>query len=165
MALLLATAHPATAQSGPSPIDVETAPRPEVIATHAGTSIVLDGILDEAAWAAAPIISDFTQSKPDEGHPLTQKTEVRILYDEAYLYIGAEMWDTEPDRIIIPSLEQDFQSGNSDIFGITLDTFLDRRNAFMFLVNAKGAVKEAQDFDDSRQENAAWKNGEYPILI
>jgi Domain of unknown function (DUF5916)/Carbohydrate family 9 binding domain-like len=155
--LLLAAVAPATAQSGPAPIDVETAPRPEVIATRTSEPIALDGVLDEAAWAAAPVISDFTQSKPDEGHPLTQRTEVRILYDETYLYIGAEMWDTEPDRIIIPSLEQDFQSGNSDIFGITLDTFLDRRNAFMFLVNAKGAVKEAQDFDDSRQENAAWE--------
>ena len=73
------------------------------------------------------------------------------------LYVGVELYDREPDQLVIPSLEQDFESGNSDIFGITLDTFLDRRNAFMFLVNPKGAVKEAQDFDDSRQENAAWE--------
>jgi Domain of unknown function (DUF5916) len=148
---------PLSAQTGPYPIDVEAAPRPEVPATRAGTAIVLDGVLDEGAWASAPVISDFTQSRPDRGYPMTQRTEIRIVYDDAYLYIGGEMWDTEPDRIVIPSLEQDFQSGNSDIFGITLDTFLDRRNAFMFLVNPMGAVKEAQDFDDSRQENAAWE--------
>ena len=89
--------------------------------------------------------------------PATFPTEARILYDDENLYVGRGAHDPEPDRLVIPSLEQDFESGNSDIFGITLDTFLDHRNAFMFLVNPKGAVKEAQDFDDSRQENAAWE--------
>ncbi|MEQ9401253.1 MAG: DUF5916 domain-containing protein [Longimicrobiales bacterium] len=138
-------------------IDVEAAPRPEVRATRAAGPIEVDGVLDEASWAAAPVIDRFTQSRPDRGMPLTEATEVRILYDDETLYVGVEMWDRSPDRLTIPSLEQDFESGNSDIFGITLDTFLDRRNAFMFLVNPMGAVKEAQDFDDSRYENAAWE--------
>lgn len=145
------------APAAPARIDVETAPRPEVRATRARGGIVLDGILDEAAWADAPVIDRFIQSTPDDGLPLTEATEVRILYDDETLYLGVEMWDRSPDRLTIPSLEQDFESGNSDIFGITLDTFLDRRNAFMFLVNPMGAVKEAQNFDDSRSENAAWE--------
>ena len=139
------------------PIDVEAAPRPEVSATRARGPVEVDGVLDEASWAHAPVIDRFIQSRPDRGMPLTEETEVRLLYDDETLYIGVEMWDRSPDRLTIPSLEQDFQSGNSDIFGITLDTFLDRRNAFMFLVNPMGAVKEAQDFDDSRYENAAWE--------
>jgi hypothetical protein len=155
--LALATVHPASAQTRPAPVDVETAPRPEVDATRTTGAIELDGILDEASWANAPVLSSFTQSRPDAGYPASEKTEARILYDDSFLYIGVELWDREPHRIVTPSLEQDFQSGNSDIFGITFDTFLDRRNAFMFLVNAHGAVKEAQDFDDSRQENAAWE--------
>ena len=153
-ALVAQDAQPASAAS---PIDVEAAPRPEVTATRTQGPIVLDGILDEASWARATVLDRFTQSKPDRGMPLTEATEVRILYDDETLYVGVEMWDRSPDRLTIPSLEQDFQSGNSDIFGITLDTFLDRRNAFMFLVNPMGAVKEAQDFDDSRYENAAWE--------
>ncbi|MDP2956056.1 MAG: DUF5916 domain-containing protein [Longimicrobiales bacterium] len=157
LALALAVPQRASAQEGPYPIDVEAAPRPEARATRATTPIVLDGVLDEAAWAAAPVLGGFMQARPDRGHPATELTEARILYDDEYLYVGVELWDREPDKLIIPSLEQDFESGNSDIFGITLDTFLDRRNAFMFLVNPKGAVKEAQDFDDSRQENAAWE--------
>jgi len=147
---------PLSAQ-GTSPVDVEAAARPEVAAVRATTPIVLDGVLDEAAWAEARVLGDFIQSRPDPGYPSSERTEARILYDDRYLYIGVELYDREPDKLIIPSLEQDFESGNSDIFGITLDTFLDRRNAFMFLVNPKGAVKEAQDFDDSRQENAAWE--------
>jgi hypothetical protein len=147
----------AQAAEPPLPVDVEAAPRPEVRAVRTSGPIVLDGVLDEAAWAAAPVIAGFVQARPDRGRPASERTEVRILYDEEKIYFGAELWDREPDRLVIPSLEQDFESGNSDIFGISLDTFLDRRNAFMLLVNPKGAVKEAQDFDDSRQENAAWE--------
>ncbi|HSG08856.1 MAG TPA: DUF5916 domain-containing protein [Longimicrobiales bacterium] len=145
-----------SAQTAPG-IDVEAAPRPEAVATRATAAIVLDGVLDEASWANAQVLGGFVQSRPDRGYPATERTEARILYDDEFLYVGVELYDGEPDRLVIPSLEQDFESGNSDIFGITLDTFLDRRNAFMFLVNPKGAVKEAQDFDDSRQENAAWE--------
>ncbi len=141
----------------PLPVDVEAAPRPEARATRTAGPITLDGVLDEAAWAAAPVITGFVQARPDRGHPASERTEVRILYDDRAVYFGAELWDREPDKLVIPSLEQDFETGNSDIFGISLDTFLDRRNAFMLLVNPKGAVKEAQDFDDSRQENAAWE--------
>jgi hypothetical protein len=149
-----------TAQEPPGeswPVDVAAEPRPQVRATRATTPIVVDGVLDDAAWAAAPVLDRFVQNRPDLGHPATERTEVRILYDDQHLYIGVEMWDREPHRLTIPSLEQDFDSANSDVFGITLDTFLDRRNAFMLLVNPGGAVKEAQNFDDSRQENQAWE--------
>lgn len=156
-ALLATPGHLAAQQAAVGPIDVEAAARPEARAVRASTPIVLDGVLDEPAWAEAQVLSSFVQSRPDRGYPSSEVTEARILYDERFLYIGVELYDREPDKLIIPSLEQDFESGNSDIFGITLDTFLDRRNAFMFLVNPGGAVKEAQDFDDSRQENGAWE--------
>ena len=85
------------------------------------------------------MITGFVQARPDRGHPASEHTEVRILYDDHALYVGVELRDREPDKLVIPSLEQDFETGNSDIFGISLDTFLDRRNAFMLLVNPKGA--------------------------
>jgi hypothetical protein len=157
LAFLVLAAAPLAGQDGPRPIDVEAAPRPVATATRARTPIVVDGVLDEAAWSDAPVLGGFVQSRPDRGLPATYPTAVRILYDDENLYVGAELTDPEPERLVIPSLEQDFESGNSDIFGITLDTFHDHRNAFMLLVNPKGAVKEAQDFDDSRQENAAWE--------
>jgi Domain of unknown function (DUF5916)/Carbohydrate family 9 binding domain-like len=155
--LLVLSPLRASAQADGGAIDVEAAPRPVAAATRATTPIVVDGVLDEAAWAAAPVLGGFIQARPDRGRPSTFPTQARILYDDRNLYVGVELTDPEPSRLIIPSLEQDFESGNSDIFGITLDTFHDHRNAFMFLVNPKGAVKEAQDFDDSRQENAAWE--------
>jgi hypothetical protein len=103
------------------------------------------------------VLDRFIQARPDRGLPASERTEVRILYDDARLYIGVELWDREPGRLTIPSLEQDFDSSNSDVFGITLDTFLDRRNAFMFIVNPRGAVKDVQNFEDSREENGAWE--------
>ncbi len=96
--------------SGAYPIEVETAPRPEALARRTEEDIVIDGNLDEPAWAEAPAISDFIQSQPRVGYPATETTVVRVLYDRDNLYIGAVAYDSEPDRLVIPTLEQDFDS-------------------------------------------------------
>jgi hypothetical protein len=82
---------------------------------------------------------------------------VRILYDEEYLYIGALMLDSNPQGIIRQYLNQDFETHDDDVFAVTLDTFRDRRNSFMFLINPNGAVKDGQTFDNSRTINLAWE--------
>ena len=61
---------------------------------------VLDGVLDEAAWAAAEPITDFVQIDPMLGAPPSEPTEVRILYDADYLYIGARLHDRDPAHIV-----------------------------------------------------------------
>lgn len=140
-----------------SPMRPEEFPRPVARAHQTGGSMVIDGRLDEAGWADAEVITGFIQAQPAAGLPATERTVVRILFDENTLYISAECFDSDPSALIVPSLEQDFESGNSDILGFTLDTYHDRRNAFMFLFNPRGAVKEAQNYGDSRFENAAWE--------
>ncbi|MBI4539119.1 MAG: carbohydrate binding family 9 domain-containing protein [Gemmatimonadetes bacterium] len=142
---------------GPWPMNVEAAPRPEVHAVPIEASIVVDGRLDEAAWAQAEPITQFVQAQPSTGYPATEQTVVRVLYDRDHLYIGAMCYDSRPDHLIIPSLEQDYETHDSDAFGVTLDTYLDRRNAFMFIVNPGGAVKDGQIFDNSRNYNLAWE--------
>src|SRR5215203_1148137 len=69
-------------------------PRPTAQATRRTGSVVVDGKLDEAAWASATPISDLTQSVPNEGKPASEKTDLRILYDDAAIYIGARMFDS-----------------------------------------------------------------------
>lgn len=162
--LLAAVPCRVAAQTAPRPdepgatiTNPEAMPRPVARAVRASGPIRIDGALDELDWMQAPALDRFIQSQPRTGYPASEITIVRILYDAHRLYIGAECRDSEPQRLVIPSLEQDFESGDSDIFGVTLDTFHDRRNAFMFLVNPRGAVKDAQDFDDSRLEDAAWE--------
>src|SRR5258706_15038267 len=69
-------------------------PRPVAHATLRQGEITIDGRLDDAAWAKATPITELVQSSPDEGKPPSQKTELRILYDEGAIYIGARMYDS-----------------------------------------------------------------------
>ncbi len=143
----------------PEPVDVEAVPRPEGWAARVQSPVRIDGVLDDDAWAGAQVLGDFLQSQPDRGLPATQATRVRVVYDDERLYIGAEMDESEPDAYVVQSLEQDFPSlstRDADVLGITLDTFLDRRNSYIFLVNPWGAYRDGQTFDDSRSTDFGW---------
>ena len=139
------------------PVDVETAPRPEARVTRTSARITIDGVPDEAAWSEAEPITDFVQSMPRTGMPASEKTVVRVLYDAERLYIAAVCYDSDMSGLIVPSLEQDYETHDSDMFGMTVDTYLDRRNAFMFLINPGGAIKDVQAFDNSRNLNIPWE--------
>lgn len=139
------------------PIDPETAPRPTARATRTTQSIVVDGRLDEADWLRAQVLTDFVQQLPRTGHAAEFKTVVRVLYDDDYVYVSGMNYDAEPTRAITTGLARDFDSGNSDVFGLTIDTFHDRRNSFLFLVNPKGAIRDEQTFNDSRTIVDAWE--------
>ena len=138
-------------------MDPEGVPRPATRAGRTELPILIDGVLDEAAWDSAEPITRFIQAMPDAGYPATEETFVRVLYDDRSLYIGALLLDSEPDRITAQFLDQDYETHDDDVFAVTLDTFLDRRNSFMFLINPRGAVKDGQTFDNSRTTNLAWE--------
>ncbi|MCG8468700.1 MAG: carbohydrate binding family 9 domain-containing protein, partial [Gemmatimonadetes bacterium] len=153
---------PDAGEAGGPRIEVETAPRPSAMARRVTESFAIDGELEERAWADAEPLTNFVQSRPDTGAPASERTVVRFAYDEDALYISALCYDSEPELLVVPSLKQDFSSGSSDVFGVTLDTYQDRRNGFMFLVNPRGALKDVQIFDDSRSEDQAWEG---PIRV
>jgi len=141
-------------------IDVERAPRPSAFAVRTEEPIRVDGQLDEGAWLDAPVIDRFIQSQPLTGFQATERTEVMILYGDDALYVGARLYESDPSRSTLLTLERDFPGAStrdSDIFAITLDTFLDRRNSFIFLVNPRGALRDGQTFDDSRNQDFAWR--------
>jgi len=142
---------------GPWPIDPESAPRPTLTAVRADGPITVDGLLNEAAWENAVPATDFVQSTPETGFPASEPTEVRILYGDDRLYIGAMLFDSDPDAIIAQQMVQDFYSPNEDVFGFSLDTFLDRRNAYYIMINATGAIRDAQAYDNSRTSNTEWE--------
>ena len=138
------------------PVDPATYPRPTHPATRATGPIIIDGVPDEAAWEEAPPITQFITSMPDLGYPATQKTNVRVLYDDEALYFACLCYDTQPDNLTVTSLERDFNAVNADVLTVVLDPALDRRNAFMFTINPYGAIGDAQAFDDNRILNYAW---------
>ncbi len=145
------------ADAGPYPIDPYSAPRPSLRALGVAEEIRIDGRLDEAAWSRADTTGEFIQIQPNPGYPMTERTVIRIMYDEDNVYIGAELFDSEPDQVSIPGLEQDYQTHDSDIFGISIDSYYDKQSAFLFAVNPGGAVFDAQSFNDSRYINRAWE--------
>ena len=139
-------------------IDPETSPRPSLQARRANAAITLDGNLNEAVWALADSTrSVFYQSIPAQGVPSAERTVVRVLYDDERFYIGATMYDSQPNALVSAGLEQDFATQDSDIFGFALDTYLDRQNAFLFAVNPAGALFDAQAFNDQQSVNRAWE--------
>src|SRR5665213_2296476 len=85
--LFLLIAAPALAQTTKSQSDA----RPLADASPRRGDITIDGRIDEAAWAAAKPVTDFVQQDPHEGTTATQRTELRILYDESAVYIAARM--------------------------------------------------------------------------
>jgi len=144
------------------PIPLDEAPRPVASAVRAPDPIQVDGVLDESVWAAAPVIDEFIQQRPAGGWPATERTEVRILYDDRYLYIGAELHDSDPSGLIIPTLQRDPNTRDGDAFGISIDTFGDGKSSFSFFINPGGAVRDSQTSDDGRINNGAW-DGAYDL--
>jgi hypothetical protein len=118
--------------------------------------IKLDGVLDEPAWAKAQHISNFTQRELNENTPATERTEVAVLYDQTNLYIGVWCFDREPDKIIAQKMKWDFEYGNEDNFEVVLDTYGDKRNAYLFIINPNGAQYDALVVDNSRRTNVDW---------
>ncbi|NNM35469.1 MAG: carbohydrate binding family 9 domain-containing protein [Gemmatimonadetes bacterium] len=137
--------------------DLDGAPRPSAAATRTTAAPEIDGVLDDEAWAQARLIDRFVQQKPDAGRLSTERTEVRLLYDDDALYIGAELYDSSGLPPIIATLQRDPNTRDGDAFGITLDTFNDGKNSFAFFINPGGAVRDAQTSDDGRVSNAEWE--------
>ena len=148
---LTATAAP------PQDLDIEAIRATKrVTAVRISEPIVVDGTLDEPAWALAEPAEDFYQQFPDEFGPATERSEVRFLYDGDMLYVGAMLYDREPGRLIIDSLRRDFSNFQSDSLLLVFDTFLDRRNGYGFNTNAGGAQRDVQSSENGRRNDANW---------
>ena len=91
-----------------------TKPRPSITALRVKQPPVIDGLLDDPAWKAAPIAGDFLQQDPDEGEPSTERTEFRVLYNDRALYIGVWCYDSEPNKIIARSMTRDDYPNEDD---------------------------------------------------
>lgn len=131
------------------------APR-ELTALRAESPIRLDGVLDEEAWRRAAPATGFTQSEPREGQPATERTEVFIAYDAQYLYIGAMMHDSDAAREVVNDIRKDFREDDQDDFEVILDTFRDRRNGYVFIVNPAGGRVDRQVSNEGREINSSW---------
>ncbi len=113
---------------------------PAAAAARVTSTIRIDGRLDEAAWQSATPITEFTQQAPNEGRPASERTEVRILYDDDALYIGAGMFDSHPPRSRVG--RRDMSMSASDWLTVIIDARHDHRTSFGFEVNPAGVRRD-----------------------
>ncbi|MBI2821948.1 MAG: carbohydrate binding family 9 domain-containing protein [Acidobacteria bacterium] len=119
--------------------------------------IRIDGELDEPEWNLAERISDFVQHEPKTGQPATERTEVRLLYDDHNLYVGVYCFDSMGSKgIVVNSLAKDFPPFDTDHFLTIVDTFDDNRNGFFFNTNPAGARKDEETSRDGADNNRDW---------
>jgi hypothetical protein len=128
---------------------------------------VMDGRLDDAVWDLAEVASGFRQREPASGEPAREGTEIRVLFDDDALYIGVLARDSEPGSVVGRILRRDrlmsagfgggIEFAGDDAVAILLDTFHDRRNAYIFATNPNGAVFDALLTDEGREFNADWR--------
>ena len=132
--LVPAAALPALAASPPGAV---------VAAVPASGPIVLDGALDEPAWAEAGSIPGLTQQDPEPGQPTPfDATRISILADGVNLYVGIVCPDPEPERIAVHTLQRDAEMEGDDTIALVLDTFGDGRTGYLFRINAGGARQD-----------------------
>jgi len=120
-------------------------------ALRTAEAILMDGRLNEAGWAQAPVLQDFTQLTPMLGTPSKQRTEVRVLYDDRFLYVGARMHHT-PGSPVVKQVHRRDQNSASDWFAIFIDSAHDHRSAFSFMVNASGVQRDGVHFEDGSED-------------
>ncbi len=124
-----------------------------VKAERTNEPIKIDGILSEKIWHNSFTVTDLIQKDPLEGMPATEKTEIRVAYDDDALYIGARMYDTSPDSIIENLARRDV-SVNSDLFQVYLDPYFDKRSGFYFGINASGTLYDGTLYNDTWNDNS-----------
>lgn len=120
--------------------------------------VALDGRVDEPAWEAAPPFDAFVQNFPDQGVAPTQRTLVRVLYDEDQLYVAVVCLDAEPGAILRALGRRDSPPA-SDSVQVLIDSNRDGRTAVAFSVNAAGVQSDGLYFDDDQytgEWDAVW---------
>ncbi len=111
----------------------------EVRAVRTPSSVTVDGTLSEAAWQSAPVETTFIMRDPVENGRPSQRTEVRVLFDDDAIYVGARMYDTAPDSIIARLSRRDV-GVPADKFTVYLDPYHDQRSGYYFQINAAGTL-------------------------
>src|SRR5687768_8275496 len=141
------------------------APSRSMQAVRRSGAVVIDGKLDESAWAAAPPSGNFVQSYPAPGKPAPDPTEVRVLYDDQALYVGIRMFDSHPDSIAAGLARRDATAATgiySDWVHLIIDSYHDRRTAFRFSTTPRAVQKDVYTYNDGNEDlnwDAIWEVG------
>jgi len=113
------------------------------VAIFVETGPTVDGVLDDPVWELSAPLSDLQQRDPQEGAPASEYTTIRIVYTKDAIYFGFRCDDSQPAAIIATERRRDQDLTKDDSVAVILDTFHDRRNAFLFRTNSLGTQFDA----------------------
>ncbi len=132
-------------------------------ATLIRAPVTLDGRLDEPFWATADSTDDFRQREPLEASPATERTVVKVAHDAGALYIVVRCYDSNMHGVRASQLRRDADLSSDDNVQLLIDSYNDRRSAFMFGTNMNGAMWDAQ-FSGVDDLNENW-NGIWEVAV
>src|SRR5687767_8120573 len=124
--------------------------------TRISSAIVLDGVVNEAAWDAVEPLPMSLHSPTYLG-PLTERTDVRIAHDDRYLYVAGRMYDSDPANIRTNTFYRDVYSGD-DLLAVVIDSYNDYETAVWFVANPAGARIDRSVSNDGTGDNAMNEN-------
>ncbi len=122
-------------------------------------TIKVNGILDDAVWRDVPHISNFTQRELDYGRPVSERTEVAVVYNANNLYVGIWCYQKDPSTIVAKFMNTDFDYESDDNFQIMISPFDDNRTGYLFAINPNGARTDVliSGGEDGNQDwNGVW---------
>lgn len=129
-------------------------------AVYTGEAPTIDGIIDDAAWNDLPLAMNFIQYEPYNGNLPSQKTVVKMIYDNRAVYIAAQLYDTAPDSILTELGKRDQTNLNADEFWVDISPYNDGQNSFEFRITASGIQIDRKHSGESsdKQWDAVWKS-------
>ena len=136
--------------------------RPQLLAHRFQQQPVIDGdVLGEELWQQVDIATGFQQTEPFEGQPASERTEVRVAFDDRNLYIAAVLFDREASTLVISDSRRDASLSDEDSFRFILDTYGDRQNAFMFGTNVGGIQYDGQVTNEGSGSGGSFSSGSF----
>lgn len=126
------------------------------------TGVVLDGRVDEPAWDAIPPLP-LVQYEPNAGEPPTEKTEIRMAYDDTYFYVSMRAYDSDPNGVRATSLYRDRIAG-SDHLEIMIDSYNDNQSGFIFTTTPAGIRNDLTVYNDATGgtiSSSDWANRDF----
>ncbi|RDB03160.1 DUF5916 domain-containing protein [Runella aurantiaca] len=121
----------------------------ELEAVQISSTLRIDGLMNDAEWKQAKPSADFTQIEPFQGKSPSHATEVRVLYNRNYLYLGVFSRDSLGKKAIrATDFKRDFNARQHDFMGVVFDGFNDKRNAMALITNPYGVQRDLLSFDD-----------------
>jgi len=120
----------------------------------------IDGRLDESLYSQFQPVAGFVQVEPTYGAPATEQTEMWVFFDDRAIYVGLRCFDSGIDRWASLDLRRDSPGfGQIESVSVGIDPFFDRRNGFIFGVNAAGGISDSSITNDATATGTGTRSG------